>query len=376
MKSSKKSKSHNNRLVRYVKNVLVSGIKGIYQEAKENAKDKHNLDMDVKRVYKQAWQGILEENKKANGQNKLDINELKALVESAKKQVAEALNSSETAQEIEKKLMGLDFDDVDLEDEDLADMGVEDISELVKPATDAASELIDESESTVEEPDRVLSMDKSRLIGLVLLFISNCIKDDQFQEWVQEHRDGIRDLLCGKVIDNDGPTDVNTTSPDLPQQTFNSVSEKIDNLKDNEVVVRDVKTGMIVTGSFENMHEELFDSDHAEARSSIIFYGFQFRNMLKELADNLDKDSEAEAMYTTFLHYVYKVIDYYNTSKDIKDACDELLLNSVPDIRCMFQDLGFTQADSLRIYCAFYLNLIPNTLKDRMISTLMESNKI
>lgn len=367
MASDRKKSNLMKRLARYARNAFVSGIKGIYHDAKNNAKSKHDIDMDIKNIYKTSIKNVLLENKRESDEDKLDINEIKSIIEAAKKSVIDALSTDESASEIQDRLMGLDFDDVDMDFEDSEELGTEDVDDLVKPAINVAETLLNDDQKN--ENETILRKDKKDIVGLSWLFAYSYIKDDQFKEFLMDKKSEIYDFISGNGIDSDGPVDkIPASKPEDVKSTFDRVTDTIDSIQ-NEPVVYDAKSGMTVVGTMEGNFDELFDDNHEGMRNNSITIAYQLNNILKDINSNVAKDSDAESIYSTFVHYVHKIIDFYNLSNDIRSSADELIYQKCWQIKCLI-DQGFDPGSALHIFAIFFLDLISEDAK-RSISNIL-----
>ncbi len=363
MASDKKKASLTRRLARYARNAFVSGIKGIYHDARDNAKSKHDIDMDIKNIYKTSIKNVLLENKRESDEDRLDMNEIKSIIEKAKKSVIDALDTDESASELQERLMGMDFDDVEMDFEDSEELGTEDIEDLVKPAVSVAGSLLDDS--TSEDKETILSRDKSNIVATSWLFAYSYINDDQFKEFLMDKKAEIYNFLSGNGIDSDAPVDkIPSNKPEEVKTAFDRVTDTIDSIK-NEPVVYDAKSGMTVVGTM----EENFDENHTDMRNNSITIAYQLNNILKDLNLNVAKDSDAESIYSTFVHYVHKIIDFYNTSKDIRSSADELIYQKCWQIKCLIEH-GFDPGSALHIFAIFFLDLVSEDVK-RSISNIL-----
>lgn len=365
MASDRKKASLAKRLARYARNAFISGIKGIYHDAKNNAKSKHDVDMDLKNIYKTSIKNVLLENKKESDEDRLDMNEIKSLIEKAKKSALDALDTTYSSSELQDRLMGMDFDDVEMDFEDSEELGTEDIDDLVKPAVDVAGSLLNDRVRVDEEKETILRKDKSYMVSLAWLFAYSYIQDDEFKEFLMDKKESIYNFLSGNGIDIDGPVDkIPSNKPEEIKSSFDRVTDTIDSIK-NEPVVYDAKSGMTVVGTM----EDNFDEEHTELRNNSITVAYRLNNILKDLNSNVAKDSDAESIYSTFVHYVHKIIDFYNTSKDIRSSADELIYQKCWQIKSLINH-GFDPGSALHIFAIFLLDLISEDVK-RSISDIL-----
>ena len=362
MASDKKKASLTKRLARYARNAFISGIKGIYHDAQNNAKSKHDIDMDIKNVYKTSIKNVLLENKRESDNDKLDLNEIKSIIERAKKDVIDALSTDESASELQDRLMGMDFDDVEMDFEDSEELGTEDIEELVKPAVNVADSLLNDNSS---DKETILRRDKSCMVSSVWMFAYSYVNDEDFKEFLMDKKSEIFNFLSGNGIDTDAPVDkIPNSKPEEVKSSFDRVTDTIDSIQ-NEPVVHDDKSGMTVVGSM----EENFDEDHTDSRNNTITKAFQLCNILKDINTNVAKDSDAESIYSTFVHYVHKIVDFYNISKGIRSSADELIYHKCWQVRSLI-DHGFDPGSALHIFAAFFLDLVSEDVK-RSISNIL-----
>lgn len=208
-------------LVKTVRSHFYDLFSSSYEEATENAKEKHNIDLpqgSVKEIIKDA----IKRNKEARPDWKATKAEVQEIINSGAKQAWAAVRNDTDAigdSAEDKFLASLDLDLDNLSDDDWKDilgddfdeedMGMESIEERIEAHFQGAKDYVERQmnfDPPVDEETSVSVMTDNDITAALLLFLANVDKCPNFKKIWLEHFKDIANLIEG-VNHTDYPVD-------------------------------------------------------------------------------------------------------------------------------------------------------------------------
>lgn len=297
--------------LRQCKNVAVSHVKDLVTDVIEkgidSAKELHDVELNVKPKLNDIVKQVVEINKEAKEGVKATKAEIKEVLSQAVTQVVAAVknNKDDLSTDEDKFLESLELDLDDLDEEDQEELGIESFA-----TTFESNELT-----------TVTSLGNSEIAAAVLLLLNSINDNEDFANFMVEHRDSVNELVEGtKCLPVD---DIETGDKSKLDMAIAMVKDIQDKAAVNIGVEEEIMATVVIIEQNPIKYAE-FSNERLELIERL---GTSVNTLKHNICVEVAKDSEKTNIISVFESKIDQVVSLYNNMTGNKLSVHELISN-------------------------------------------------